>query len=234
MNPIARAGVGGGIGATLGQILGFPRQALVEPLLGALGLPKNAQELAPQKDDDSTLSTVLKSLAGTGFEMATDPLTYAGGILGKAGRLGLGGAAKAAETMGPAEKISQINRIGKTLDLGTGLARPADSASSLVGTHQRAMTGGNPADIAAHQAYYETQAPSKLKQLLEAVRNPKTYSRATPGAQDLLESTGMGFKTDQGMQMMGLNTPTNLVKGRGGVLMTPQEQYLSMKQNTGM
>ena len=82
--PMIGAGAGTGVGATLGQALSLPRRLLWDNVLAPMfpafeGADSGADVIRNLGGDDGMLSDI----GGIGLEMATDPLTYGGGIVGR-------------------------------------------------------------------------------------------------------------------------------------------------------
>lgn len=145
----ADAGIGAGLGGLLGQAFSAPRRFVWD----SLGLPESGTELVGNLTGMDQESPWTKAL-GFGAEVLGDPLTYAGGAIGKIGGSLLGragGVAAKAAPEGASALEQSLLHLGEAAPGELGAIGDASFARELSGYGDlAAMTTSHPvADVEA-------------------------------------------------------------------------------------
>ncbi len=184
----AGTAIGGGLGGALGQVgdlLSAPRRAL----WGALGLPDSGADLLSQTFGMDPDSLWTKGL-GMGAEVALDPLTYSGLLLG-----------------GPLGKIvGRVNGAPAAMS-GEIEALTAARRAAQEGLVTRASIEGQTVDRYLDQAsHLQRQFPSDLPSI--AGGRTRSYQNYDVPLADHMANAGMGSLSGEGrLVTLGQNTP---------------------------
>jgi hypothetical protein len=128
--------IGSALGAGLGQagdVLSAPRRAL----WSALGGPESGSELVSKLTGMDPESGWTKAL-GFGAEVLGDPLTYAGGFLGKLG----GAAAKAAPAAEAASPVAKMLGLRRGFGMVKDVVPAAEADAAMLASPRSFQSGG--------------------------------------------------------------------------------------------
>lgn len=197
--------LGGGLGAGLGQLgeaLSLPRRALWEMVGGAFGVPEESLQTGADllgylgMDPESPWTQAL----GMGAEIVGDPLTYGGGLLGRAGSL--------------------LARGGLTDDIARLTAQRAAAQQGLV----RGAGAGEMA-LAGQAGHFDDIGRAVDLDSLARGDISRTFARPGPGVVDAVEQAHIGRGLpDGGVEITSGMRPDFSIRGRGGRLSPLQDR----------
>jgi hypothetical protein len=208
-----------GLGGTLGQMLSAPRRgawSLAAALLGQQA-PESGADLLSQTFGMDPDSPWTKGL-GIGAEMALDPMTYAGGVLGgPLGKLfGQAGGLEAAAAKVAAGEVAGLAAARRAAQEGLVNRAAQESGTAAMYADQAANLGAT-ADVAGL-----------------AGGASKSYKMAHPGVGQALEAQGLGQGTGGGATVYGRRPPSGFEASPLRVDNRMQGKALAMGPDAGV